>query len=144
MPTPETRFPTALSLPRPGATHSRPDRVVLVYDGDSGLRAMLLDAVKKAAGREECALCEITYGPLGKRGEWRACETRLGVIVDELRRDQLPAEWGVERDALPCVLGRVGTEPPFVLLGREQIVECGGRVDELERRIVVALAAGGR
>lgn len=48
-------------------TDDQPDRVILVYDGDSGVRAMLMDVLEKATGREECALCEITYGPLGKR-----------------------------------------------------------------------------
>ncbi len=31
-----------------GSTAVRPDGVILVYDGDSGIRAMLLDVVKKA------------------------------------------------------------------------------------------------
>lgn len=123
-----------LISPHPSTSTARPDRVILVYDGDSGLRAMLLDVVKKAAGREECALCEITYGPLGKRGAWRECEARLGVIVDELHRDQLPPEWAITREALPCVLGRVGTERPFVLLSKGEIEACGKRVDELDRK----------
>jgi hypothetical protein len=66
-----TTEPSERALPpiRPEpAPASRPDRLILVYDGDSGLGAMLLDVVKKAVGREECALCEITHGPLGKRG----------------------------------------------------------------------------
>jgi len=116
-------------------------RVVLVYNGDSGLAAMLLDAVKKAAGREDCALCEITYSPVGKRGEWAACERRLGVAVEELHRDRLPAAWGISRSALPCVLGRVGDERPFVLLGRADITACRGSVVELERRLRDALDA---
>lgn len=119
---------------------TRPDRVVLVYDGDSGLRAMLLDVVKKTVGREECALCEITYGPLGKRGAWKSCEARMGTIVDEMHRDQLPDEWGIARSELPCVLGRTGTGRPIVLLSREEIVACAGSVDELERRVLAALS----
>jgi hypothetical protein len=145
MPIPDPQSTThGAPSPTPRPAGSRPDRVILVYDGDSGLRAMLLDVVKKAAGREECALCEITYGPLGKRGSWRECEARLGVIVDELHRDRLPPEWQIERTALPCVLGRVGTERPFLLLSRTEIAECARRVDELERRIVAALAGAAR
>ena len=77
----------------------RPDRVILVYDGDGGLHAMLLDALKKAVGREECPLCEITYSPTGKRREWLAGEKRLGV------RPQLA--WNVR--------ATVGGKPQFVL-----------------------------
>jgi hypothetical protein len=128
------------SQPNDPSHQTRPERVVLVYDGDSGLRAMLLDVVKKSVGREECALCEITYGPLGKRGAWKSCEARMGTIVDEMHRDQLPSEWGIAPSELPCVLGRAGSERPFVLLSREEIVACAGSVDELERRVLAALS----
>jgi hypothetical protein len=118
----------------------RPDSLLLVYDGDSGLRAMLLDVVRKAAGREDCPLCEITYGPLGKRRPWKACEARLGLLVEELHRDELPPGWKIRRDELPCVLARAGTEPPVVLVGRDEIVACGRSAEALERRIRDALA----
>ena len=118
----------------------RPDSLILVYDGDGGLRAMLLDVLKKAAGREDCPLCEITYTPLGKRREWSACEARLGLAVRGLHRDQLPREWKIGRDELPCVLSRAGTEVPVVLVARAAIVECGGSVQALERRTREALA----
>ena len=114
-------------------------RIILVYNGDSGLGALLLDAVKKAAGREDCALCEITYSPIGKRRAWTACARRLGVAVEELHRDRLPASWGIARAQLPVILGRAGDERPFVLVTREELGACRGRVDELERRIRAAL-----
>ncbi len=117
------------------------DRLILVYDADSGLTALLFDVVKKVVGREDCDLCEITYGPLGKRGEWRQCRARLGVIVDELHRDQLPEAWGIPRAMLPCVLGRAGEAPPFVVVSRAELAACGGRVDALEARLVAALDA---
>ena len=114
--------------------------------GRTRLRAMLFDVVKKAAGREDCALCEITYGPLGKKDAWRSCEARLGLLVDELHRDRLPPEWGVDRRELPCVLARSGRETPFVLVTRDEIVACRGSIDGLERTIAQSLASigGGR
>lgn len=124
-------------------TFARPDRIILVYDGDSGLRAMLLDVVKKAVGQEDCALCEITYGPLGKRDAWRACEKRLGVVVDELHRDEVPADWKLSRGALPCVLGRVGAGRPFILVTRDEIRACRGSVEAMERVLTNALAGHG-
>jgi hypothetical protein len=117
------------------------ERVILVYDGDSGVRALLLDVVKKAIGREDCPLCEITYGPLGKRRAWSACASRLGVAVEELHRDQLPAAWEIARDDLPCILARAGDEAPSVLLTREAIVSCRSSVEQLDRELRAALAA---
>lgn len=124
---------------KPATATEPPDRLILVYDGDSGVRAMLLDVLKKAVGREECALCEITYSPVGKRREWVACERRLGMIIDELHRDRIPPGWGVTRAQLPCVLARVKDETPFVLLTRGEIAECHGSVEQLEQGIVAAL-----
>lgn len=118
-----------------------PDRLILVFNADSGLGAMLLDVLKKAVGREDCSLCEITYGPLGKRRDWKSCERGLALTVDELHRDQLPPEWGIAPSALPCVLARRGDERPFVLVTREEIDACGGSIDALDRRIRAALAA---
>lgn len=115
-------------------------RLILVFDANSGLAAMLADVVKKAVGQEDCALCEITYSPLGKRQSWKACEARLGVPVKELHRDELPAEWGLDRAQLPCVLAQVGDNRPDIILARAEIVSCGGKVEELERRLRAALA----
>ena len=117
------------------------DRIILVYNGDSGLVALLLDVAKKAAGREECALCELAYSPIGKRRRWVACERRLGLPVEELHRDRIPREWELSRAELPCILGRAGDERPRVLVNRAEIIACHGSIDELERRLLAALAA---
>jgi len=119
---------------------SKEETLLLVYDADSGLRAKLLDAVKKAVGREECALCEITYSPLGKRRAWTACEARLGLPVREVHRDEVPAAWGIGRHALPCILLQSGAATPTVLLHRSAIQQCGGDLDVLETQVVHALA----
>ena len=115
-------------------------RLILVYAGDGGLAAMLADVVKKAFGREDCALCEITYSPLGQRPSWRACEARLGMPVREIHRNELPSEWGLAPAQLPCVLAQVSEERPEVLLTRAEIAACAGKVDELERRLFEALS----
>ena len=61
-------------------------------------------------GREECALCEITYSPVGKRRAWTACAKRLGLVVDELHRDSLEFARFWDEHA---VLGREGGERSF-------------------------------
>lgn len=119
--------------------HSEPDRLILVFNAESGLRAMLLDVLKKAVGREDCALCEITYGPLGKRGDWKQCERALGLVVDEIHRDQIPPGWNLTHEQLPCVLARVRDATPFILLTREAIASCAGSIDALGRQIRTAL-----
>jgi hypothetical protein len=117
-----------------------PERLIFAYDADSGLRAMLVDVLKKAVGREDCPLCEITYGSLGKRRQWTECEARIGMAVEELHRDRIPEAWGIGRLQLPCVLIEREEGNPSILIPRSEIVACTGRTDELERRIVAALA----
>jgi hypothetical protein len=65
------------------------------------------------------------------------------VIVDELHRDQLPEAWGISRAELPCILGRVRDECPFILLTRDEIEACGAEVDALEGRLRRALSLSG-
>ncbi|HKO93820.1 MAG TPA: hypothetical protein VJU61_21850 [Polyangiaceae bacterium] len=120
---------------------SNEETLLLVYDGDGGLRAKLLDAMKKAIGREECALCEITYSPVGKRKAWATCEARLGMPVREVHRDEVPDAWGIGRDQLPCILLQARTEQPVVLLPREAIQQCRGEVGALEALLQQTLAA---
>ncbi len=126
-------------MDRETSVTAHPERIILVYDADSGLRAMLLDVLKKVTGREECALCEIAYSPIGKRRSWAACEARLGVPVEELHREKLPGAWGIARAQLPCVLRRVEGGAPSLLVSRDEIARCRGSVMELERRVRDAL-----
>jgi hypothetical protein len=100
------------------------DRVILVDEGDSGIGVLLLGFLKKAVSREECALCEIAHRPVGKRDAWRKFAARLGVVVDELHRDELRAGWGISRDELPCILSRRGSDVPRILVSREEVVSC--------------------
>lgn len=116
------------------------DSLIFVYDGDSGVAAMMLDVLKKAVGREECALCEIVYSPVGKRRVWKACAARLGLAIAEMHRDRIPGDWNLKRDEVPCVLARVGSERPFVILKSDDIAACRGSADLLERRIRDAMA----
>jgi hypothetical protein len=120
-----------------------PDRIILVYGSDSGFGPMLLDVVKKAVGQEDCALCEITHHPLGKRNAWRACEARLGIPVSALHRNELPDTWKIPHAALPCILAQFRTDRPSVLVSRDEILKCGGEVSALERCLRAALTGHG-
>jgi hypothetical protein len=128
---------TTASTPAPA-----PARLFFVYNSASGPFAMLADAVKKAAGIEECALCEITHGPLGKRGDWARCERGLGVPIEIVHRDEVPPAWKIDVGALPCVLSDSGDDRPRVLLDKDEIASCAGNADALERLISRRLAGG--
>lgn len=121
---------------------NRPESLILVYDGESGLSALLLDVLKKAVGREDCALCEITNSPVGRRAEWKECVRSLGIPFSELHRDEVPTHWGVARADFPCVLARYAGTLPTVLVDRSEIASCRGDPAALEQRIRSALRPG--
>lgn len=131
-----------LDSPRPAHEQQRADTMILVYSGVSGLRALLLDVIKKAVGREDCSLCEIVYSPVGKRRAWTECAARLGVTVSEMHRDELPEAWGIQSADLPCVLGRARDAHPFVLVTRDEILACQRSPEALERAILAGLNQG--
>jgi hypothetical protein len=139
---PTTQEHTTNAAAETGAARP-PDTLILVFNGDSGLWATLLDVAKKAVGRGDCALCDITYSPVGKRAAWSRCAARLGIAVRELHRDEIPDAWGIARGELPCVLARAREERPFILVTRDEIVSCRGDVEALERTLRSALAARG-
>jgi len=116
-------------------------RAILVYNSDNTLRGKLADVLRKAVGRKDCTLCELTHGALGKRGSWAACEARLPVPVAELHRDELPVEWRIARSDLPCVLVQSDDGLPMILVTRAEIGECRGNARALEKRMLDALDA---
>ncbi len=117
-----------------------PDTIILVYDGDGGLRALLTDTVKTALGRQECDLCAIAWTITGKRRAWADAEARLGVFVEELHRDELPPAWRLTRADVPCILSRSFGNAPRMLLTRAEIAACGRSPAALEVRVRDALA----
>jgi hypothetical protein len=59
------------------------------------------------------------------------CEARLGVAVDELHRNQLPDAWKIAPADLPCILAQRGDTRPWILVTRDEIAACQGRVEAL-------------
>ena len=109
-------------------------RIILIYDGDSGLLPMVADVVKKTFGFEECPLCEITYSPLGKKGEWKNCEAKLPYPVEHKHRNEISTEWRKQVGKLPVVAFQDG-ERIKVLLDPPAIQVCNGDPRCLDAKI---------
>lgn len=65
------------------------ERLILIYDANSGGAAALVDLTKKLLRLDGCSLCNITHGILGVKQEWRNCKRELNVPVDYLHRDEI-------------------------------------------------------
>jgi ubiquinone biosynthesis protein UbiJ len=107
-------------------------QIVVVYDADAGVLGEARYLIGKLRGTAKCALCEITHGALGERVAWRECREELGAIA--LHRNELDADQRAAATELPCVIARDDREWRMIL-GREEIEACAGRVDALRRAI---------
>lgn len=94
------------------------DRLILVYNADSGVLNALKDAVHKVVRPETypCSLCALTYGRVAMHSDWRRLLFRLPVETVFLHRDEAArALAGVEAD-VPTILLDTGEGAPQVLV----------------------------
>lgn len=118
-------------------------KLVGVYDADGGVVGETKYAVGRLLGRPECALCDITHGPLWRKKSFDAFRARLSVPFDVVHRNERsPKVEAATRDQLPCVVAQTETGW-VVVLGREELSAFGGDVDELERGLQSAIATRG-
>ncbi|MCB1034460.1 MAG: hypothetical protein KDD47_11570 [Acidobacteria bacterium] len=111
------------------------DRLFFVYRADAGRVDALLDSARKLLGIDACALCSITHGLIGEKGEWQGCRERLGVPVEAVHRNELAGALAAAvGDRLPCVVAEVAGELRR-LLEPDELEACRGSIEELERRL---------
>lgn len=82
------------------------DKLVFVYNADSGIVNGLLDYAHKTFSPQTyaCNLCALTYGYTGMRAEWRRFLRNLRAPVEFVHRDELRERYCVEGVALPTIL----------------------------------------
>jgi len=80
------------------------DKLIFVYNADSGIINSLKDWVHKIASPETypCSLCALTYDNLGMRRPWREFIDELDYEVEFLHRDELEEQYGVKNAKLPA------------------------------------------
>jgi hypothetical protein len=117
-----------------------PEKVILVYNADSGWGNALLDAVHKAVspGTYACHLCAVSYGPLTMRRAWRDYLAALRVPVECLHRDAFHARYGHLSLPLPTILRQRSDGPLEVALSAAEIKSLRS-VDELMRALSAKL-----
>lgn len=111
------------------------DRLIFVFDADSGALSAFFDSARKALRLGGCALCSITHGLTGERAEWTDCKEELGVKVEYVHRDEIwPELEGEIEGRLPCVVAEAGGELQE-LMDRGVLERCRGSVADLRGRL---------
>jgi hypothetical protein len=117
-------------------------RLVGVYDANGGLLGEAAYIWGKVRGTRHCALCDITHGRVRRRPEWDRMVADLGVPVDLLHLNEMPADvrQAVAACGAPVVLARTGDGLLPLLVGAE-LDALGGSVARLGDLLRARLAA---
>jgi hypothetical protein len=124
-------------------------RLAMVYDADGGLVGEVRYVVGHLLGRAECALCDITHGPVSRKrefdrlvGELESAGHRIEVLH---RNEQDDRQAAASSGHLPCVIisddGNVPTSAATwkLLVTRAELASCHGEVDEFRPVLLTAL-----
>lgn len=65
-------------------------KYIFIYNADSGIGNALVDYGKKliTPSKQDCELCTLTYGPFGKRTDWKQFIKTIDGSVDFLHKDE--------------------------------------------------------
>ena len=79
------------------------DKIVFVYNANSGLFSSLKDTVHKTVSPEtyECNLCQITFGAFNMKDEWKEFIETLSYKTEFLHKDEFDKKYGKTKYAFP-------------------------------------------
>jgi hypothetical protein len=117
-------------------------RLLGVYDADGGLVGELRYVVGHLLGTAECALCDITHSPLGRRRSWDRMVAGLAVPFDLRHRNELSDTElrAVIPMGLPVVIGELADGSLVELVDATSLATCAGDVDAFARLLTRAIA----
>lgn len=111
------------------------ERLIFIYNANSGLSSAVLDSAKKLFRLEACGLCTITHGLVKEKQAWKNCQAQFDLPIDYFHKDDYPRELKeLVKDKLPCIVAQINPKP-IILLNDEQINSCRGDVQVLETKL---------
>jgi hypothetical protein len=72
-----------------------PQKLIFIYNADSGLRNMLMDGAHKIFSPDtyECSLCAITYGAFTENSNWKKFRKESDLPMEFLHKDEFSAAY---------------------------------------------------
>lgn len=111
------------------------ERLYLVWNAELSLAGGLAYVANRLRGKDECALCELTYGGITEKPEFKQCKRDIGLPFEGVYRNRLDSDQAaVAADDFPCVLAKTSTGL-VKLLGRTEIETCNGDLDLFADRL---------
>jgi hypothetical protein len=119
------------------------DKLIFVYNADSGKRNAILDSLHKVLqpSTYDCNLCDITFGLLHEKKEWKEFRTTCEGELEFLHKDEFQKGYASKfghRFSFPIVLAAVsGTLE--VLIGTEELnalPDAKSLIDLIKTRVI--------
>ncbi len=111
------------------------DRLLFVFNADSGAFNAFLDSAKKLLMINGCALCSITHGLTGEKSDWKHCKEEIGVPIDYVHRDEIDEDLeALVGDQLPCIVADADGER-VLLITPDVLNRCHASVADLKGRL---------
>lgn len=117
-------------------------KLLFVYNADSGLGNGVLDAAHKVLdpGTYDCKLCELTYGVLLEKPDWKRFRKQCPVSMEFLHRDEFLKEYAskfLPAYTFPVVLELTAYEMDiFMGTGEINLLSRTGQlIEEIEKRL---------
>src|SRR6266508_596896 len=110
------------------------ERLLFVYNADSGALGAIADSARKLLSINGCPLCALTHSLAGEKREWKSCREGIGVPIDYVHRDELTPEIKALVAELPCVVAQAGVET-VILLTSDVIARCKGSIADFRGRL---------
>lgn len=119
------------------------ERLMFVFDANSGKLSAFVDSAKKVLMIKGCSLCAITHGLAGEKEEWADCREEIGVPVDYFHRDDVPEPVAKAAARLPAIVAQLEDGGYELVLDPEALDRCRGSVSDLKSRLYIqALSRG--
>jgi hypothetical protein len=71
------------------------EKLIFVYNADSGLRNMIIDGAHKifSPNTYECNLCDITFGAFSEKGIWKKFRQEVSLEMEFLHKDEFKNQY---------------------------------------------------
>ncbi|MGB5821892.1 MAG: GTPase [Saonia sp.] len=75
--------------------HQNPEKLLFVYNADSGLHNALLDSAHKilSPGTYDCKLCDITFGAFAEKRRWKKFREESRMKMEFLHKDEFSKQY---------------------------------------------------
>jgi hypothetical protein len=106
------------------------DKLVGIYNANGSFFGELAYLFGKLTGYSDCALCDITHGPLKGKTDFRDARQALGIPFDNLHLDELGPDLQSFKSSAPCIVVICDSQYSL-LVTRAELKQCKGDVDQL-------------